>query len=194
MEELEKKLKALIKKGRKSGTLTLSDLNAALPDDASTPEQIEQAMELIDKAGIELVESAPKKKGGKSGAEESGLEFDDDDDDLELEGSSELDSSSNSNSNSSSSSSSGSASGGGEATVALPTVSITSAADMTEKIDDPVRMYLTQMGEIPLLTREEEISLARKIELTRKQFRKEVLSSGFRSGGGDPHPRRRGVR
>ena len=48
-----------------------------------------------------------------------------------------------------------------------------------EKIDDPVRMYLTQMGEIPLLTREEEISLARKIELTRKQFRKEVLSSGF---------------
>ncbi len=51
--------------------------------------------------------------------------------------------------------------------------------DITEKIDDPVRMYLTQMGEIPLLTREEEISLARKIELTRKQFRKEVLSSGF---------------
>jgi RNA polymerase primary sigma factor len=50
---------------------------------------------------------------------------------------------------------------------------------LPEKIDDPVRMYLTQMGEIPLLTREEEISLARKIELTRKQFRKEVLSSGF---------------
>ncbi len=49
----------------------------------------------------------------------------------------------------------------------------------TERIDDPVRMYLTQMGEIPLLTREEEISLARKIELTRKQFRKDVLSSGF---------------
>ncbi len=48
-----------------------------------------------------------------------------------------------------------------------------------EKIDDPVRMYLTQMGEIPLLTRQEEISLARKIELTRKQFRKQVLSSGY---------------
>jgi RNA polymerase primary sigma factor len=48
-----------------------------------------------------------------------------------------------------------------------------------EKIDDPVRVYLTQMGEIPLLTREEEISLARKIEITRKQFRKKVLGSGF---------------
>ena len=45
------------------------------------------------------------------------------------------------------------------------------------KIDDPVRMYLTQMGEIPLLTREEEISLARKIELTRLGFRRKVLES-----------------
>ena len=42
------------------------------------------------------------------------------------------------------------------------------------KIDDPVRMYLTQMGEIPLLTREEEISLARKIELTRLAFRRKA--------------------
>ena len=52
----------------------------------------------------------------------------------------------------------------------------------TEKIDDPVRMYLTQMGEIPLLTREEEISLARRIEVSRKQFRKKVLGSGARAG------------
>lgn len=47
----------------------------------------------------------------------------------------------------------------------------------SEKIDDPVRMYLTQMGEIPLLSREEEIKLAKKIELTRKRFRKKVLES-----------------
>jgi RNA polymerase primary sigma factor len=36
--------------------------------------------------------------------------------------------------------------------------------------DDPVRMYLTQMGEIPLLTRQEEIALAKRIELTRARF------------------------
>ena len=48
----------------------------------------------------------------------------------------------------------------------------------TEKIDDPVRMYLTQMGEIPLLTRDEEISLSKKIEITRKRYRQRVLNSG----------------
>jgi len=46
-----------------------------------------------------------------------------------------------------------------------------------KRIDDPVRMYLTQMGEIPLLKREEEISLARKIELTRLGFRRKVLEN-----------------
>jgi RNA polymerase primary sigma factor len=43
------------------------------------------------------------------------------------------------------------------------------------RIDDPVRMYLTQMGEIPLLKREQEIALAKKIEVTRKRFRRKVL-------------------
>jgi len=47
----------------------------------------------------------------------------------------------------------------------------------SRRIDDPVRMYLTQMGEIPLLTRSEEIALAKKIELTRTAFRRMVLES-----------------
>jgi RNA polymerase primary sigma factor len=46
-------------------------------------------------------------------------------------------------------------------------------------IDDPVRMYLTQMGEIPLLKREEEIALAKKIEITRKRFRRKVLECDY---------------
>jgi RNA polymerase primary sigma factor len=45
----------------------------------------------------------------------------------------------------------------------------------SRRIDDPVRMYLTQMGSIPLLKREEEIALAKKIEVTRKRFRRKVL-------------------
>jgi RNA polymerase primary sigma factor len=48
-----------------------------------------------------------------------------------------------------------------------------------KRIDDPVRMYLTQMGEIPLLTRDQEIALAKKIETTRMHFRRRVLESDY---------------
>jgi RNA polymerase primary sigma factor len=51
--------------------------------------------------------------------------------------------------------------------------------DISRRIDDPVRMYLTQMGEIPLLTREQEINLAKKIEVTRKRFRRKVLECHY---------------
>ena len=44
---------------------------------------------------------------------------------------------------------------------------------------DPIRLYLSQMAVIPLLSREEEISLAKKIELTRKRFRRSVLSCDY---------------
>lgn len=45
--------------------------------------------------------------------------------------------------------------------------------------DDPVRMYLTQMGEIPLLTRQQEITLAKRIEVSRRQFRTRLLENDF---------------
>ncbi|RMF39027.1 MAG: sigma-70 family RNA polymerase sigma factor [Planctomycetota bacterium] len=45
--------------------------------------------------------------------------------------------------------------------------------------DDPVRMYLTQMGEIPLLTRDEEIRLAKAIEVTRRRFRTKLLECDY---------------
>lgn len=44
---------------------------------------------------------------------------------------------------------------------------------------DPIRMYLAQMAEIPLLSRDEEIGLAKRIEITRKQFRRQVLSCDY---------------
>ncbi len=155
METLEKKIKALIKTHRKTGSVTLSQLNAALPDDMSSPEKIEAAIGMIEEAGLDVVDEE-QKKDKKTNARKPGDEGGDDGGGEEVDLSPELDLQEPT-----------------EAELAAPMV------DITEKIDDPVRMYLTQMGEIPLLTREEEISLARKIELTRKQFRKEVLSSGF---------------
>ena len=55
-----------------------------------------------------------------------------------------------------------------------------SGLDATESwSDDPVRMYLTQMGEIPLLTRQQEIGLAKRIEETRREFRTKLLECNY---------------
>ena len=45
--------------------------------------------------------------------------------------------------------------------------------------DDPIRLYLSQMAQIPLLTREEEVSLAKKIEVSRRRFRRSVLGCEY---------------
>jgi RNA polymerase primary sigma factor len=57
--------------------------------------------------------------------------------------------------------------------------SLIDSTDNESWSDDPVRMYLTQMGEIPLLTRKEEISLARRIEITRAAFRRKLLACDY---------------
>ncbi len=44
---------------------------------------------------------------------------------------------------------------------------------------DPIRMYLSQMGTIPLLTRADEIFLAKRIEVTRKRFRRTAVESDY---------------
>jgi len=61
----------------------------------------------------------------------------------------------------------------GEESAATPT------SEMPKLTNDPIRLYLSQMCEIPLLTREQEISLAKKIEITRRKFRRAVLGNDF---------------
>ncbi len=45
--------------------------------------------------------------------------------------------------------------------------------------DDPLRLYLNQIGKIPLLTHKQEIALARKVEFGRRRFRRELLEITF---------------
>lgn len=51
--------------------------------------------------------------------------------------------------------------------------------EVVDATEDPVRMYLMQMGEIPLLTRQQEVTAARKIEFTRTHYRNWMLASDF---------------
>ena len=60
-------------------------------------------------------------------------------------------------------------------------VNDSAAIERTEDaaIDDPVRMYLMQMGRIPLLTREEEVGAAKSIDKARFEFRNTMLATDF---------------
>ncbi len=53
------------------------------------------------------------------------------------------------------------------------------ARELAASGDDPIRMYLSQMADLPLLNRDEEIAVAKKIEVTRKRFRRALLSCDF---------------
>ena len=57
--------------------------------------------------------------------------------------------------------------------------SLLETSDSESWSDDPVRMYLTQMGEIPLLKRQEEIALAKRVEITRAVFRRRLMECDY---------------
>ena len=46
-------------------------------------------------------------------------------------------------------------------------------------LDDPVRMYLKQMGQVPLLTREQEVEISRRIEAAENKVKRIICSFGF---------------
>ena len=60
-----------------------------------------------------------------------------------------------------------------------PTEAAVPAEFLPKLSDDPIRMYLSQMSGIPLLTRDEEVYLAKKIEVSRKRFRRALLSCDY---------------
>jgi len=131
--------------------VTLAQLNAVLPDDRSTPEHIEKAIGMIEEAGLECRRSrseAQEQEGGSEARTRRPRRPEE----AAVDGSTCRDRGASS----------------------PPRPSHGAIVDITRRSTDPVTHDLTQMGEIPLLTREEEISLARKIELTRSEFRREV--------------------
>ncbi len=154
-EEVDNRVNALIDLGKSRGYLTYDELNERLPDEVVSPDKLDSLLMMIDEMGIRLIDDMDvaefqQTKSGKP-AKPKKIEAAD----IPLPGAE-----------------------GDDAEIDL-NIEAELAEASSKRIDDPVRMYLTQMGEIPLLTREQEIALAKKIEITRKIFRSKVLESDY---------------
>ena len=113
-------IKKMVLKGKERGYLTYDELNAALPQDQVSSEQIEDTMTMLSELGINVIESEESEEPAEAEAEdgESEVRGNVDDDDI-------------------------------------------------GRTDDPVRMYLREMGSVELLSREGEIAIAKRIEAGR---------------------------
>jgi RNA polymerase primary sigma factor len=139
----------LIESGTKRGYITYDELNNALPDEMVEPDKLDELLIRVEEIEVRLVRS------GRAPAKR--VTFAEDVKPIPpIEPVSEED----------------------EREIAAALREALQEAN-TRRIDDPVRMYLTQMGEISLLTRDEEIRLAKKIETTRMIFRRKVLESDY---------------
>jgi len=131
-------VKKMIKAAKKRGFVTFDALNAVLPSDSTSPEQIEDIMAMLNEMGINVVETedTDSEDGEEKGA-------DDRDDDEEDTGSELVEAKSKS-------------------------LATTEKKEPSERTDDPVRMYLREMGSVELLSREGEIAIAKRIEAGRE--------------------------
>jgi len=152
----EQQIKMLIKKGEKKGFLTYEEMNDDLPEDAVSAVRLDRLLATLDERGISLLDEADveSRQAGKEGDDEfdeteGSLDDEDGGKDKKLKDEDEL----------------------------LEKRLV--GEDVARRIDDPIRMYLTQMGQIPLLTRSSEIALARKIELARMAFRRKMLQCDY---------------
>ncbi|HVY12758.1 MAG TPA: RNA polymerase sigma factor RpoD, partial [Alphaproteobacteria bacterium] len=118
-------LKKLIRKGKSRGYITINELNAVLPPDQISSEQIEDAMAMFSDLGINVTEGE-EEEGEEAAAEQPEAEEEQ----------------------------------------AVGNIN----EESVSRTDDPVRMYLREMGSVELLSREGEIALAKRIEAGREMM------------------------
>ncbi len=128
----------LIERGRKTGMLTLDDVNRSLPTDMVSAQQLDDVMDLFYKNDIEIIDT------------EDIPEATEEDKDIAA---------------------------GTESKDAKPEAR--EDLDAAYKTNDPVRMYLRKMGSVSLLSREDEVTIAKRIEAGEKEVLDVVLKSAL---------------
>jgi RNA polymerase primary sigma factor len=131
-------VRKMIKAAKKRGYVTYEQLNAVLPSEEVTSEQIEDILAMLNEMGINVIESEEAEADGE---QEEGPREEPEEEEAE---SNEI----------------------VEVQRAVPAKS--EAKEPTERTDDPVRMYLREMGSVELLSREGEIAIAKRIEAGRE--------------------------
>jgi RNA polymerase primary sigma factor len=128
-------VRKMIKLAKKRGYVTYEQLNAVLPSEEVTSEQIEDILAMMNELGINVVEQEDAEP--EEQAEESREEEEEEPDGELVE-------------------------------VVRSTPAKSEKAEPAERTDDPVRMYLREMGSVELLSREGEIAIAKRIEAGRE--------------------------
>ncbi|NRB31193.1 MAG: RNA polymerase sigma factor RpoD [Rhizobiaceae bacterium] len=118
-------VKKMIRAAKKRGYVTVDELNAVMPSEEVSPDQIEDTMSMLSEMGINVVEEEETEEA----AEESGTEI---------------------------------------VEAGKKAVATVAKKEPTDRTDDPVRMYLREMGSVELLSREGEIAIAKRIEAGRE--------------------------
>ncbi|MCJ2009959.1 RNA polymerase sigma factor RpoD [Methylobacterium sp. J-092] len=134
-------VKRMVKLAKKRGYITYEEVNEVLPEGQSDPDQLEDVLSQLSEMGINVVEAEETDEAAAD--KPANGEASDDEESAE----------------------------GTEVAEVAPTRAIavvTATKEPTDRTDDPVRMYLREMGSVELLSREGEIAIAKRIEAGRE--------------------------
>ncbi len=131
-------VKKMIKQAKKRGYVTHDELNAVLPSEEVSSDRIEDIYAMLNEMGINVVNAVEGEQDEEKAAEEAEAEDDDDESEGEL------------------------------VEVKAKPLAKSAAKEPSERTDDPVRLYLREMGTVELLSREGEIAIAKRIEAGRE--------------------------
>ena len=142
----------LVALGKEKGFLTYDDVNRILPNEVTSSEEIDDVLIQLNAQQIDVVDDDSFSKDGGSDSDANG-EKESGEDGAKTEA---------------------------EAKKEEPEPPPQAMSPVRlEQMDDPVRMYLRQMGQIALLTRDQELELAKRIEADELEFRKAVFECPY---------------